>query len=572
MRSIIALSTIILLVFASCNFGGEDLSDKVAKGGAKYGGVFKFMSSEKISSLLPMSSASIYTQRVGSQVFETILNLDPATEKIVPGLAKSYSINEDATQFTFQIRRGVYFHDDECFNGGKGRELDANDVKSTLDMACSKSVNNEIFWLLLSKIKGAKNYYDQSKVNISKGGVSGIKVIDNFTLRIDLEYSFVGFDKLLAHRSLGIFPREAFQEYGAEIGKHPVGTGPFKLESWTDDKIVLTRNENYWKSDKYGNKLPFLAGIEVTYSKDKKSELLAFRKKEIDLVLQIPAEEIDNAIGSLSDAQAGKNVKHKIDSRPSLSTAYFGFAGETKPFNDVNVRKAFNLALDREYLINNKLQGEGYPCLHGFVPSMPDYNTAEVIGYTFNKAQAQELLLKAGYPNGKGFPKIILYVNTKAGSITHKVAIAVQEQLKKNLNIFIAIKLCSIKERDEAIKNGKAKFWRGGWIADYPDPENFLSLFYGKNIDKNSVISNPFKYNNSDFDTYLETAMREKNPSTRSDLFEQCDQQIIDDAVVMPIYHAEFMTMVNNKIKNFHANSTEIIDFSSIFIRDTDQE
>lgn len=566
MRKIGYLLLFSYLFLTSCG-SGDDLSDMKANGGAAYGGTFRFKSAEKITTLLPVSSSSIYTQRVASQIFETLLTLDPESEKVIPGLAESYTVNADATMFTFKIRQGVKFHDDDCFDGGDGKELTANDIKNTLDFACSKTVDNEIHWMLINVIKGAKKNYESSKKGVVSKGVSGIKVIDDHTLTIELEYSFVGFDKLLVHRSLGVFPKEAFDEYGDQLGKHPIGTGPFMLDEWDETKLTLKRNSNYWKKDEFGNQLPFLAGIEVTYSTDKKNELIAFRNKEIDLVLQIPAEEIDNVLGTLEDAQAGKNVKHKIDSKPSLSTAYYGFANQSAPFNNPDVRKAFNLAIDKDFLINNWMQGDGYPCLNGYVPAMGDYNDTKVKGHVFDIAVAKALLAKAGYPEGKGFPKISLYVNTKSGSVIHKLALGVQKQLKQNLNLDIPIKLCSIDERDKAILNGEAKFWRGGWIADYPDPENFLNLFHSNNIGS-SAISNPFKYKNSVYDNIFEAAMKESNPIKRMSYFQQCDQQIIDEAVIMPLYHADFMTMINNRVKNFHTNSTEIIDCSRIFIRE----
>lgn len=566
MRKLSYLLLFTYLIVTSCG-SGDDLSDKKANGGAAYGGIFRFKSSEKIATLLPVSSSSIYTQRVASQIFETLLTIDPESEKVVPGLAESYSVNPDATVFTFKIRKGVKFHEDECFDGDS-RELNAQDIKNTLDFACSKTIENEIHWMLINVIKGAKKNYDSSKKGVVSKGVSGVKVIDKNTLTIELEYPFIGFDKLLAHRSLGVFPKEAFDKYDDEIGKHPVGTGPFMLENWEEEKIILSRNPNYWKKDEFGNQLPFLAGIEVSYAKDKKSELLAFRNQEIDLVLQIPAEEIDNVLGSLEEAQAGKNIKHKIDSKASLSTAYYGFANASEPFNNPNVRKAFNLAIDRDYLINNWMQGDGYPCKNGFVPAMGDYDDTKVKGYQFNVAEAKSLLTKAGYPDGVGFPKLSFYVNTKEGSVIHKLALGVLKQIKENLNVDIPIKLCSIDERDQAILKGEAKFWRGGWIADYPDPENFLNLFYSKNIGSNSAISNPFRYQSMIFDNTLEKAMKEGNPIKRTNYFIQCDQQIIDEAVVMPIYHADFMTMINNRVKNFHTNSNEIIDCSTIFIRE----
>jgi peptide/nickel transport system substrate-binding protein len=568
MRRILFFGTLLSLLFHTACSDSNDISNLKAKGNAKYGGVFRFMSAEKITTLLPISSSSIYNQRVGSQIFETLLKVDPVSNEIVPSVAESFTVNQDATKFTFKIRKGIFFHDDACFEGGKGRALTAHDVKNTLEFACSKAVDNEIYWLLISKIKGAKSYYANSQKGVAPKSLDAIKVIDNSTLSIDLEYSFVGFDKLLVHYSLGIFPREAFDKYGVEVGKHPVGSGAFRLEEWTEDKIVLARNSNYWMKDNLGNQLPFLANIEISYSKDKKSELLAFRNKSIDLVMDIPVDQIENMLGDLNTAIAGKTVKHKIDIREALGSAYYGFANTSEPFNNVDVRKAFNLAIDRVDLIENTLQGEGNPSIYGFVPQILDYNDTMVKGFPFNVALAKQLLAKAGFPNGSGFPTVKLFVNAKVGSAPYKAAVGVCKQLKKNLNVNVTLNLCSIDDRDKAIQSGEAKMWRGGWIADYPDPENFLNLFFSENISNSSVISNPFKYSNKMFDANFKLAMREQNANIRRNLFVKCDQQIIDDAVVMPLFHQDFMTMVNFRIKNFVTNPTEIIDFSRMFIRE----
>ncbi len=568
MRKIIFFGTLLSLLFHTACSDSSDISNLKAKGNAKYGGVFRFMSAEKITTLLPISSSSIYNQRVGSQIFETLLKVDPISNEIVPSVAESFTVNQDATKFTFKIRKGIFFHDDACFEGGKGRELTAHDVKNTLEFACSKAVDNEIYWLLISKIKGAKSYYANSQKGVAPKSLSSIKVIDNTTLSIDLEYSFVGFDKLLVHYSLGIFPREAFDKYGVEVGKHPVGSGAFRIEEWTEDKIVLARNSNYWMKDNLGNQLPFLANIEISYSKDKKSELLAFRTKSIDLVMDIPVDQIENMLGDLNTAIAGKTVKHKIDIREALGSAYYGFANTTEPFNNVDVRKAFNLAIDRVDLIENTLQGEGNPSIYGFVPQILDYTDTLVKGFPFNVVEAKQLLAKAGFPNGSGFPTVKLFVNAKIGTAPYKAAVGVCKQLKKNLNVNVTLNLCSIEDRDRAIQSGEAKMWRGGWIADYPDPENFLNLFFSENISNSSVISNPFKYSNKVFDANFKLAMRERDANIRRNLFVKCDQQIIDDAAIMPLFHQDFMTMVNFRIKNFVTNPTEIIDFSRMFIRE----
>lgn len=552
-----------LLLF-SCS--DKESTPTVAIGDANYGGELRFMSAEKISNLFPLSSIDIYEQRISNQIFETLLKMDKNGSEAIPSLAESYTVSSDAKTYTFKIRKGVVFHDDACFSSGSGREITAEDVKFCMEMACSGLSENKIGNLLTNKIKGAKKFHASTFGAIDDKTVEGIVVVDAHTLRISLEESFTGFDKMLTHPNLGIFPKEAYEKYGDQIKKHPVGTGPFRLTSWNASGIGLERNPHYWRKDANGNQLPFLEKVTMFYSRTKKDELLAFRKQKIDMILQIPADEIENILGTLQEAQAGKNVKHKVDSKHSMSLNYYGFANGVKPFNDVRVRKAFNLALDRNELVTTWLKGEGYPVKNGFVPEMTDYPSERVKGFARNVEKAKELLAQAGFPNGAGFPVLEIYVNTSDGSSAHLLTQGIQSQLKNTLNVDLKIKFCSLKEREAAIKNGKALIWKSGWVADYPDAENFLDLFYSG---ENSALgTNPFRFYNEEFNQNLEAAMKEKNTSDRVDYLVKCDQIIIDEAVVMPIFNDDFITMVNAKVRNFETNSMEILDFSTIFIRE----
>ncbi|MES2588091.1 MAG: ABC transporter substrate-binding protein [Bacteroidota bacterium] len=554
-----------LALASSCSNDEVDISQLKANGGAKYGGEFRFMSSEKINCLFPVATADVYNQRIASQLFESLLNIDFNNNKVVPNIASSFSISPDAKTFTLTIREGIFFHDDECFSGGKGRELTVEDIKYALDFACSGLKINQMSWMLVDKIKGAKEFNQNTRKALT-GSVSGITIKDN-KIVIELIEPFVGFDKILTHSSLAIFPKEAYETYKNDIKNHPVGTGPFVLESINDKEVLLKRNNNYWRKDDFGNQLPFLEKVRMTYATNKKSELMAFRNKKIDLVLEIPVDEIEHILGSLEDAQAGLTVKHKIDSKNSLSVAYVGFAHDSAPFNDVKVRKAFNLAIDRTFIVNNYLKGEGYPCENGFVPEIEDYSK-RVKGFKFNLAQAKKLMAEAGYPEGKGFPIVDLYVNAQTGNSIYILYESVKKQLKANLNVDVRIKLCTLDQRDEAISNGKAKMWRGGWIADYPDPENFLTLFSSEHIGSNSLTMNTVKYKSSEYDRLLKLATKERNPKARNDYFVKCDQMLIDEAVVMPLINDDFITMINSKIKNFETNSMETLDFSKIFIKE----
>lgn len=565
-KHVIALASLVLLI-ASCSNPDEDLANKKAVGGARYGGEFRFMSPEKVASLLPLQAIDLYSQRITTQMYDQLLRLDPSGKNVIPSIAESYTVSKDGKTYTFKIRKGVFFHDDDCF-GGDGREMTADDVKFTFDMACSGLKINEVSWLLTERIQGAAAFNKATKTTFKEGGVSGIKAIDNHTLTITLNQPFAGFDKILAYSGFGIFPREAYDTYGEDLATHPVGSGPFILEENTGEKLTLKRNPNYWRKDEFGNQLPFLGRIVMTYATNKKSELLAFRKQEIDLVMEIPAEEVENVLGSLAEAQAGKTVKHKVDSKQSFSMTFIGFAHKHPIFQNLNVRKAFNLALDRKELVNNELMGEGYPILNGVIPNSEFFDASQVKGYTPDVAKAKSLLAEAGFADGKGFPAITLYVNGKKDSDRHRLAKGVSKQLKEKLNVTIIVKLVSIEERNKVVSNGTAAMWVSGWIADYPDGESFMSLFYGGNIQDNAKFINPFKYKSTTFDELYDAANREMDTDKRHDLLVKCDQTIIDDAVVMPIISDDFITMINSRIRNFETNSLENLDFSTIFIKE----
>jgi peptide/nickel transport system substrate-binding protein len=202
------------------------------------------------------------------------------------------------------------------------------------------------------------------------------------------------------------------------------------------------------------------------------------------------------------------------------------------------------------------------------VPPIENYHSEIVIGHKIDAVKAKELMSMAGYPDGKGFPALDFYVNTVEGSSRHKMCQGIADELKRNLNVTLNIKLCTYEERSKAIISGKAKIWRTGWIADYPDAENFLSLFYSKNIKDGGGEINAFRFRDSNFDQLFEIAMKELDETKRNDLFALCDQIIVDKAPVMPILTDDFMVMINSRIRDFKTNSMEILDFSNVYIKE----
>jgi peptide/nickel transport system substrate-binding protein len=556
------------MMFTSCGDSEQSIDNLVAKGGKKYGGDLSFMSPEKVSSLFPTYTGDVYSTRISSQIYEPLMEYDMETMNVIPAIAESFTVDADAKVYTFTIRDGVKFHKDDCFGGDNG-ELTAEDVKFTFDLACSGLKKNQISYLLKNHVEGAEEYLKKSTSSIPTGGIPSVKVIGANKVQITLSHSFPGFEKIVANANLSIVSKTAFEKYGDDIENHPVGSGPFALESKSDDKILLKRNPVYWKQDDFGNQLPFLSNVVVTYTKDKKSELDAFRKGEMDLVLEIPVDEIQNILGTLQEAQDGKNIKHKVDSKSSLSMTYIALACESEEFSDVRVRKAFNLAINRELIVDNWLEGEGWPAIYGFVPAVGNYDNTKVKGHVYTPTRAKTLLSQAGYPNGRGFPTLDFYVNAKEGSSMHTMAKAVQKQLKDNLNVDLAIKLCTIEEREAAIASGEAKIWRSAWIADYPDAENFLSIFYGGNMeDQTASMVNGFKFHNEEFDALFEKASSELNSAKRMEYLTKCDQIIIDQAAAIPMLTDDHIVMVNARVRDFSANTMETLVLTEVFIKE----
>lgn len=554
---------VLVLVLFSCSETGKNHPE--AKGEATYGGNLRMMSKERITGLFPMTNETIYDQRINNQLFETLLKFNPEGTAVKPCLLTGYEITNDGHTYILKIRKNVFFHDDACFPGGNGRQLNAKDVLFCLEMACSGMNKNRVANLLANAIKGADAFRKSTLSSIENKTISGIQLVDDYTLKIDLEEGFLHFEKLLTHPNLAIYPKEAIVKYGTSIRYHPVGTGAFYLNSWNKDELELVAFPKYWGKDAAGNQLPFLDKITMTFGKGIREQLTAFRKEQVDIILEIPADEIENTIGTLKEAQQGKNVRHKLYSSKSLSVNYLAYTSGRKPFNDLNVRLAFSMALDKSNLIRNCLNGEGYAMLNGFVPSLPDYPGESVRGHVFDPEKARELLTKAGYPNGKGFPEVVFYINDE-GAASNLLMQSIQKELKTHLNVDIKLKQASVNARKQAVKDGEVVMWKSAWLADYPDAINFLNLFYKGN--DNHQPSYGLQYENPAYNLLMVAAMKENDPVKREQLLLKCDQMVIDEAVVIPLYNDDFIAIVNAKVRNFNTNSMDILDLSSIFIRE----
>lgn len=572
MKKLIYLMIAASTIFVGCS--GNDNKDnnntKVAQGGVKYGGVFKINETEDFRSLYPLNVTEVVAHRITNQVYQGLVKLNQEDLSVMPSLAEKWEINEDATSFTFYLRKGVMFHDNQCFKDGKGREVKATDVKYCLDKVCESTPENQMYWLFKDKVKGAQEYF-QSTIDKKPlaGGVEGIKVIDDYTVQIDLSYSFAGFLKIVSHSACWVYPKEAFDMYGIDMRINCVGTGPFKVKTIKESEtVILESNPNYWGVDQYGNKLPYLDGIKFSFVKEKKAELLEFKKGNLDMVYRLPLEMIKDVVGELEDAKKGGNKPYIMQVVPAMSVVYLGMQTKLPPFNNIDVRKAFNYAVNKNDIVTYTLQGEGRPGVNGIVPPFKGYDYENVKGYVCNPEKAREHLKKAGYPGGKGFPEITLQINSGGGDRNVQIAEVVQKMLAENLGIKVVIEQLQFPQHLENLETGKALFWRSAWIADYPDPENFLNLLYGghvpEEISTKSFI-NSVRYQSAAFDEKFNSALREIDEAKRYELFRQADQIAVDDAATLPIYYDENTRLIQIYVKNFPSNAMEYRDMTEVY-------
>lgn len=550
------INILLLLLLFACSEEEKD-TVKQGKGGKMYGSTFSYMSYEKPTHLLPISHTGPYSQRILSQMFETLLAIEPTELKNTANIAKIVKSNEKGDEFTIQLNKKIYFHENECFDD-QLTELKAQDVKFTFELACSNLFENEISSLLIPMLKNArKDLKKASKTKVPK--LSAIEIINDYTLKIKLSHPNVTFDKVLSHPSLAIISLKAFEYYGKDLSKHPIGTGPFIFDLKNDKEMVLKRNKHYWKKDEFGNQLPFLAAVKVIFNNNKTKEFAAFQNQKIDAVLEIPALQIKNTLGTLQDAQHGKNIKHKIFSTNALSTRFIGFYCDNKLFT-ANLRLAIHLAINKNSIIENELKGDGLYSGKGLVPYMSNYSNYEIAGLNEDVARAKALLAKEGYPNGANFPNIEIYISSNKGGKDFEMVNAINKQLKEKLNISFKIKSVGFEQKMKAIQTGKAKVWVGGYVADYPDPEAFFRIFHSEN--------KVFKFIDPQFDRMLEAAVKTKDKAKRIKLYEECDQYLMEKSPVIPIYSDDYIVMMNLRVRDFQTSPMGTLDLSRVYIKE----
>jgi peptide/nickel transport system substrate-binding protein len=509
--------------------------------------IFRYNEQTGIASLDPAFAKNQSIMWAIHQLYNTLIEVD-GNMQLKPSLAKSWDLSPDNLRFTFHLRTDVYFHDDAVFANSKGRLLTAADIAYSFNRIVDKNVASPGAWIFNNRIDS----------------VDGFTALNDSTFQLKLIRPFQPILGILSMQYCSIVPREAVEKYGNNFRSHPVGTGPFQLITWEEGQaLLLKRNVHYFEKDSSGYSLPYLDGIKVSFFDSKATEFLEFQQNRLDFINDIDASfknEILTKTGHLKKQWEGKLLLQK---HGYLNIEYLGILVDpnnelvkNSPLRFQKVRQAINYGFDRRKMMLYLRNSIGTAAESGFVPAgLPSFDTAVVKGYSFDPAKTKQLLAEAGFPDGKNLPVIKL--------LTIPIYADLASYIANELN------LAGIKVQVEAIQKSllleqtsksQALFFRGSWIADYPDAENYLSVFYSKN----PAPPNYTRYKNTVYDQLYEQAIAEANDTIRYKLYQQMDQLIVKDAPVVPLWYDMAIHLVHTNITNFYPNSLNLLELRRV--------
>lgn len=444
---------------------------------------------------------------------------DAGNSSIVPNLAESWDISADGLEYTFHLRQGVKFHN--------GNDFTAEDVLYTFDrmLTTDGAVNTEF----IDQIKGANELLEGTATELE-----GVEVIDDYTIKVTLKEPFAGFLACISTPGVSIYDSEATEAAGDQFGMDPtvtIGTGPFKFSSWTfNDQLVLTRNDDYWKG---ASALP---GVVVKIIPDTETQTMMFESGELDIIdLDFVTDAIDRFTETYPD---------QIVSGPRVGTTYFTMNFNIEPFNDVKVRQAVQMSIDRQAILDALYGGRGQVEQGIFPHGLIGFNGSQTV-IEYNPEAAKALLAEAGYADG--FTMEIAADSSASDTVTMALEIIKAQLEEVGIN-------AEIKNYDQSTwldtrKSGELGSFMSTWTADYNDPDNFIYTFFG-NEEKSKIRSI----------NYPDTAVMERVSKARAIVdegeriaeYNALEEKLIhEDAAWVPMYSRTHLFAASKRVQGF---------------------
>jgi len=511
--------------------------------------IFRYNQPEGIASLDPAFAKNQSTMWAAHQLFNTLVEVDENLH-IQPSLCKRWKVSEDRLTYTFILRNDVFFHNNSAFPGGKGRRMVADDVVYSLERVVNKTTASPGAWIFNNRVSDS----------------TGFKALDDTTFQLTLIRPFHPILGILSMQYCSVVPHEVVEKYGTNFRRNPCGTGPFQFTLWEEGQaLLLAKNEGYFEKDSAGKRLPYLDGIKVSFLDSKATEFLEFTQGRLEFINDIDASFKDEVLTKKGELRKDWKGKVVLSKHPFLNTEYLGILIDSNnvlvrqnPLRIKAIRQAINYGFDRQKMIMYLRNSLGTPAESGFIPSgLPSYDSSDVQGYHYNIPKARALLKEAGFPDGEGLPEIKLLtipIYAELGSFVAK-------QLE-DIGVKVQVEVVQKSLLLEQTAKSQALFFRGSWMADYPDAENYLSVFYGKN----PAPPNYTRYKNVAYDKLYEKALLEENDSIRYAMYRQMDKMIVADAPIVPLWYDMVIRLVHPYVKNFKSNSLNLLELRRVSI------
>ena len=516
---------------------------------SKFSNYFFYNEDQNITTLDPAFVKAQSEIWAVSQIFEGLVEYDDSLN-VVPCLAKSWTISADGKTYTFNLRTDVYFHKSSLFKDSS-RKMNAGDVVFSLSRIADPKTASPGAWIFNDKM-------DLRFFENSDSFKLPIRAINDSTVVLELTHAFSPFLGILAMPYCFIVPKEINTN---EFRNHPIGTGPFAFRKWEEEvSVLLGRNTLYYRFED-AKRLPFLDGVLIDNVKNKQTAFMKFVQGEYDFFNGIDATIKDELLSRSGRLKPKYTSEFKLFKSPFLNTEYIGFNVGPKFKNEassnLNFRKALNFAIDREKLIGFLRNGVGIPAYYGFTPSgLPKYPYANIEKTVFNLDSAV-YYLKASNINLKTMKPIEL--NTTQDYL--ELMVFVQKEWAK-IGVPVKINVHPSSFLRQLRKDQEISCWRGSWIADYPDPENYLVCFETSNFSPNGP--NYFHYSNASYDQMVQESNMCLNDSMRMQLLAKAESKMKSELPCVVLYYDESIRMTQNWIQGLNANPINFLRLRAV--------
>lgn len=499
--------------------------------------VFRYNEDANISSLDPAFSKSQNNIWICNQLYNGLVQLDDSLN-INPDIAHSWHISEDGKTYTFYLRKDVYFHKHLVFGKDSTRTVIAKDFEYSLNRLKSEKTAAPGGWIL----QNTESFY----------------AVNDSIFEIKLNKPFPAFLGLLSMKYASVVPKELAENSG-EFRSNPIGTGPFMFKLWEENvKLVLRKNPLYFEKDESGKQLPYLEAVSVTFLPDKQSGFLAFAQKKTDFISGLDPSYKDEILTQKGTLQPKYENTVNLITGSYLNTEYLGFRmdGDNPVLKDKRIRQALNYGFDRQKLVTYLRNNMGTPAAGGIIPAgLPGYS--ENAGYTYNPEKAKKMV--QDFKNETGNSKPVIMLSTNATYID--IAEFLQREWQK-IGLEVNIDVTPPSTLRQAIATGKVSFFRASWIADYPDAENYLSLFYSKNFAPNGP--NYTHFSNAEFDKLYEQSFLETDNQKRIELYQQMDRIIIEEAPVVFLFYDKAARFTLKNVEGLGINPLNMLTLKKV--------